>query len=126
MGVDALQHVNIRTADVERSREFYVRIVGLRVGDRPPIASVGYWLYLGDQPVIHLVQAPAAGSPHTGTGAIDHIAFHATDLTATRDRLVSEGLTFREAVVPRDNTVQLFVHDPDGIRIELNFDSPQA
>ena len=125
MGVNALQHVNIRTGDVERSRDFYVRIVGLRVGDRPPIASVGYWLYLGDQPVIHLVQAPAAGAA-TGTGAIDHIAFHSTDLAGTRDLLVSEGLPFREAVVPRDNSVQLFVHDPDGIRIELNFDSSQA
>jgi glyoxylase I family protein len=104
--VNALQHVNIRTGDVERSRDFYVRIVGLRVGDRPPIASVGYWLYLGDQPVI-LLSRPLPPAPPPAPGRFDHIAFHSTDLAGTRDRLVSEGLPFREAVVPRDNSVSI-------------------
>jgi catechol 2,3-dioxygenase-like lactoylglutathione lyase family enzyme len=122
MPVDALQHINIRARDVERTRDFYVRILGLRVGDRPPFTSIGYWLYLGADPVIHLVQK-TAGEPvsNPDTGAIDHIAFRGVDLEGTRQTLVREGLTFREALVPRDNSVQLFVDDPDGVRIELNF-----
>src|SRR4029453_2859057 len=56
MAVDALQHINLRSADVDRSRDFYVDVIGLYVGPRPPITSVGYWLYLGPVPVIHLVQ----------------------------------------------------------------------
>jgi catechol 2,3-dioxygenase-like lactoylglutathione lyase family enzyme len=122
MPVDALQHINIRARDVERTRDFYVRVLGLRVGDRPPFTSTGYWLYLGTEPVIHLVQkTPDEPASAPTTGAIDHIAFRGVDLEGTRQALAREGLTFREAFVPRDNSVQLFVHDPDGIKIELNF-----
>ncbi len=123
MAVDLLQHINIRTADVERSRDFYAQILGLRVGDRPQFTSTGYWMYLGDQPVIHLVQRKDDETPGTGTGAVDHIAFRALDLATSKQTLEAAGVPFREAVVPRDNTVQLFVHDPDGVRIELNFES---
>jgi catechol 2,3-dioxygenase-like lactoylglutathione lyase family enzyme len=122
MAVDALQHINIRATDVERTREFYVRVLGLRVGDRPPFLSTGYWLYLGAEPVIHLVQKTSEEPPSAAnTGAIDHIAFRGIDLDATRRTLADEGLAFREAFVPRDNSVQLFVRDPDGVSIELNF-----
>jgi catechol 2,3-dioxygenase-like lactoylglutathione lyase family enzyme len=121
MPVDALQHVNIHARDLERSRDFYERCIGLRVGARPPVASVGYWLYLGDTPVIHLV---ADGGAAPGSGAVDHIAFRGIDLEGTRSELRAAGLAFREAVIPRDNTVQMFVHDPDGVRIELNFEPP--
>src|SRR5689334_12618245 len=97
--VDALQHVNLRTADVDRSRDFYVDVVGLRVGPRPPIASVGYWLYLGGVPVIHLVQRNGDGLPPSGSGAVDHVAFHGVDFEATRDRFSALGVTFREALI---------------------------
>lgn len=120
MPVTAFQHVNTRSADVERTKDFYLRL-GLRVGDRPPFASRGYWMYLGDHPVLHLVQRKD-GEPHLeGGGNLDHVAFQATDLDGTRRVLAEAGLSFREAVVPRDNTVQIFVRDPDGIQVELNF-----
>ena len=120
MAVRAFQHVNTRSADVERTKEFYVRL-GLRVGDRPPFASRGYWLYLGDEPVLHLVQRPDGQPHHDGSGNVDHVAFAATDLDGTRRALRDAGLPFREALVPRDNTVQIFVQDPDGLTVELNF-----
>ena len=126
MPVDTLQHVNILTADLERSKAFYAGVLGLRVGSRPPVASVGYWLYLADQPVIHLVQRAADAAAPTGPGAIDHVAFRGIDLAATRARLRAEGIAFHEMVITRDGTVQLFVHDPDGVKIELNFDPPPA
>ena len=126
MGVDVLQHINIHTAEVDRSKDFYVRVLGLRVGPRPPVATVGYWLYLGAQPVIHLVERPADAPPGQGTGAIDHVAFHGTDLASTRGILHAEGVSFRETVIPRDGTIQLFLHDPNGVKIELNFDPPRA
>jgi len=120
MPVAAFQHVNTRSADVERTKDFYVRL-GLRVGDRPPFASRGYWMYLGDHPVLHLVQRKDGETPLDGSGNLDHVAFQATDLEGTRRVLAEAGLSFREAVVPRDNTVQIFVRDPDGIQVELNF-----
>ena len=120
MPVTAFQHVNTRSRDVERTKAFYL-LLGLSVGDRPPFASRGYWLYLGGQPVLHLVQRPDGDVHHEGSGNLDHVAFQATDLEGTRRALSEAGLPFREAVVPRDNTVQIFVRDPDGITVELNF-----
>jgi catechol 2,3-dioxygenase-like lactoylglutathione lyase family enzyme len=120
MAILAFQHVNTRSADVEKTKDFYVRL-GLRVGERPPFASRGYWLYLGDHPVMHLVQRPDGQEHHSHAGNLDHVAFHAANLDATRRALAEAGIPYREAVVPRDNTVQLFVKDPDGITVELNF-----
>jgi catechol 2,3-dioxygenase-like lactoylglutathione lyase family enzyme len=120
--VDALQHINLRSADVDRSRRFYVEVIGLEIGPRPPLASNGYWLYLGGVPVIHLVQQAADGPSPNGSGAVDHVAFHGVDFDATRHRFSTLGIPFREAVIPRDGTRQLFVHDPDDVKIELNFD----
>jgi catechol 2,3-dioxygenase-like lactoylglutathione lyase family enzyme len=120
MPVTAFEHVNTRSADVERTRDFYERL-GLRAGERPPFASRGYWMYLGDRPVVHLVQRKEGEAHHDGAGNVDHVAFRATDLEGTRRALTEAGLPFREAVVPRDNTVQIFVRDPDGVMVELNF-----
>jgi catechol 2,3-dioxygenase-like lactoylglutathione lyase family enzyme len=125
MPVASLQHVNIRCADAKASRDFYVELIGLAEGRRPPFPSQGYWLYLGDVPVVHLVQKresePKRGP---GTGELDHVAFEGVDLEATRRLLTERGQSFREAVVPRDGTVQIFVSDPDGVMLELNFAMP--
>ena len=121
MPVAGFQHINTRSLDVERTRDFYVRVLGLRVGDRPPFESTGYWLYLGDQPIVHLVQRKPGESAHDGSGNLDHVAFTGVDADATRAALKAEGIPFREAIVPRDGTLQIFVLDPDGIKLELNF-----
>jgi catechol 2,3-dioxygenase-like lactoylglutathione lyase family enzyme len=123
MPVDRLQHVNTRSSDVEATKEFYVKILGLRVGDRPPFASAGYWLYLGGDPIVHLVQRPPGEEPRSGSGNLDHVAFRGVDLAGTRAALAAAGVQYREQVVPRDRSVQIFVLDPDGIKIELNFES---
>jgi catechol 2,3-dioxygenase-like lactoylglutathione lyase family enzyme len=122
MPIDQLQHINIRCADVDRTKAFYVQILGLRVGERPPFQSAGYWLYLGDHPIVHLVQRPPGDEPKAGSGNLDHVAFRGVDLDGTRSALAAAGLAYREQVVPRDNVVQIFVQDPDGIQVELNFD----
>jgi catechol 2,3-dioxygenase-like lactoylglutathione lyase family enzyme len=57
-------------------------------------------------------------------GNLDHVAFSGVDLEATRAALEVAGVPFREAVVPRDRTPQIFVVDPDGITLELNFQPP--
>jgi glyoxylase I family protein len=123
MPIRGFQHINIRTPDVERARDFYVRALGLRVGDRPPFASIGYWLYLGDVPVVHVVQMTPEDTREPGTGRLDHVAFQGVDIEATRQMLTAAGIPFREVIVPRDQTVQIFIHDPDGVKLELNFDA---
>jgi len=122
MPLDALQHVNIRCADARASRDFYVDVIGLAEGYRPPFNFPGHWLYLGDVAVIHLVQKPPGEARKgPGSGEIDHVAFGGTDLDDMRARLTASGLSFEEKVVPRDGIIQLFVKDPEGVKLELNF-----
>lgn len=105
MAVDRLEHFTVRCADLDKTRDFYADIVGLAVGPRPPFDFQGYWLYLSDQPVVHLVReaersdgraprAPASEPPETG--ALDHIAFRGKDLEATRALLLRRNIAFRE------------------------------
>lgn len=122
MPVDQLQHVNIRCADVEAAKDFYAGVLGLKVGVRPPFQSTGYWMYLGEHPIVHLVQRPAGEAPMSGRGNLDHVGFGGVDLAGTRAHLEAAGIPFREQVVPRDGTVQIFVVDPNGINVELNFE----
>jgi catechol 2,3-dioxygenase-like lactoylglutathione lyase family enzyme len=121
MPIDQLQHINIRCADVEAAKDFYLRVLGLTVGPRPPFQSTGYWMYLGDHPIVHLVQRPAGEPPKAGEGNLDHVGLGGVDLEGTRAQLQAAGIQFREQVVPRDGSVQIFVIDPDGVRLELNF-----
>ena len=126
MTVQALEHITIRCADLRRTRDFYVELMGLTEGERPAFPFRGYWLYLGDVPIVHLVDARESATrdgPHRegDTAALDHIAFRGRDLEATRATLRSHGLSFRENAVPGARIHQIFVPDPDGILIELNF-----
>ena len=81
-------------------------------------------MYLGNTPVLHLVQRPDGQAHHDGSGNVDHVAFEADGLETMRRTLGEAGVPFREAVVPRDGIVQIFVRDPDGLTIELNFPRP--
>ena len=128
MPVEMLEHYTIRCASLERTRDFYRDVLGLSVGERPNFPFKGYWLYLGGVPIVHLVDARESDrrdGPHgTGdTAALDHIAFRGLDLEATRATLRKHGLSFRENAVPGARIHQIFVPDPDGILIELNFRS---
>lgn len=121
MPVRALQHINIRCIDADAARDFYVALLGLRAGPRPPFPSHGHWLYLGDVPVVHLVQKESSEIITPATGPLNHIAFEADDPEGTRQLLRQRKIAFREAAVPHNGTTQLFLSDLDGVPLELNF-----
>jgi catechol 2,3-dioxygenase-like lactoylglutathione lyase family enzyme len=124
MPLQQLEHFTICCRDLERTRDFYSEVLGLRVGARPGLPFAGYWLYCGDVPVVHLVTEDGAvglKASGPGTGALDHIAFRGVDVDAMLARLHEENLEVRENRIPDFGVHQLFVHDPDGILIELNF-----
>ncbi|HEY2009638.1 MAG TPA: VOC family protein [Rhizomicrobium sp.] len=131
MGVQVLEHITIRCAQLRRTRDFYVELMGLSEGERPDFPFGGYWLYLGGIPVIHLVEASdSAGAwggrliiptAQEGTGSFDHVAFRGDDFQAMRARLQEAGVTFKERVVPGGQLSQLFVPDPEGVLVEINF-----
>jgi catechol 2,3-dioxygenase-like lactoylglutathione lyase family enzyme len=124
----SLNHYTIRARDLEATRNFYTEIVGLTVGDRPPLNFPGYWLYCGGAPTVHLIgyraDDPAIDdtpAQPASTGRLDHIAFACEGLRAMKQNLEVHGIKFDERVLPRLNMTQLFYHDPDGIAVECNF-----
>jgi len=130
MPLGTLQHFTIEPQDLERSKDFYVDVLGLKVGDRPPLDFPGYWLYSGDVATVHLMgtRKPCEGivvrgteKKYDDTGRLDHIAFAATDVQGVRKQLASKGVKFRESIVPRTGDTQIFLYDPDGVGVELNF-----
>ena len=130
MPLGTLQHFTIEPQDLERSRDFYVDVLGLEIGDRPPLDFPGSWLYSGGVATVHLMgtRKPRAGIIVHGTekkfedtGRFDHIAFAATDVEGVRKRLKTKGVQFRESIVPRTGDTQFFLYDPDGVGVELNF-----
>lgn len=131
MSVSALEHITIRCAQLQRTRDFYVELMGLSDGARPDFPFRGYWLYLGGVPVVHLVEASdKAGAwsreivipdAANGTGSFDHVAFRGDDAHALKEKLQQAGLTYRERVVPGGAISQLFVLDPEGVTVEINF-----
>ena len=120
MTLASLDHVTIVTSDLERATAFYVDVLGLSEGDRPAFDFPGAWLYCGQAPVLHLVARK--GSPSGPTGAIDHIAFRASGFDAFKIRLAQHDISFDERHVPGTSLHQIFVTDPDGVKVEINFD----
>ncbi len=130
MPLGSLQHFTIEPSDLERTKSFYVDVLGLEIGERPPLDFPGYWLYSGGIATVHLMgtRKPRDGivvrgpeKKYEDTGRLDHIAFAATDVAAIRDRLTARNVSFREQVVPRTGDTQIFLYDPDGVGVELNF-----
>jgi catechol 2,3-dioxygenase-like lactoylglutathione lyase family enzyme len=130
MPLGTLQHFTVEPQDLERSRDFYVDVLGLEVGDRPPLDFPGYWLYSGGVATVHLmgtrkqregIIVRGTEKTYEDTGRFDHIAFAASDVEGVRERLRSKGVKFRESIVPRTGDTQFFLYDPDGVGVELNF-----
>lgn len=124
-GVRGLAHANIRAPEamIERLRGFYIDLIGLRQGPRPAFrsGSRGYWLYAGEIDVLHLTIAGPGDASPAPTGHFNHLAFACTDLAATRARLDAAGLAYEVDEVDQPPQVQLFLTDPSGLDIELNF-----
>jgi len=125
MPLTQLNHVTVRTDDLEATRDFYNEALGLAPGPRPPLTFPGYWLYCGEQAVVHLVpRSGAIGAGDGGdTGNFDHVAFTAADFDGMRARFTKLGIRFSEREVPGIRLRQLFVQDPNQVMIELNFPS---
>jgi catechol 2,3-dioxygenase-like lactoylglutathione lyase family enzyme len=124
-GVRGLDHVNLRApaALLERLRRFYVDIIGLIEGPRPAFrsGSHGHWLYAHTYPVMHLTVCNADSDDARPTGWLDHIAFACVDLPGMRARLDAAGVPYRIDKVDLPGQVQLFLIDPAGVGVELNF-----
>jgi catechol 2,3-dioxygenase-like lactoylglutathione lyase family enzyme len=143
MGIAKLAHYSIRAEDLEASAKFYTEVMGFRLGYRPDFPFPGVWLYQScdesEYGVVHIIGATPSGSVgleqylgerqargSNDTGAFDHIAFSATDWRELRARLLELKVDFQERTVPSLELHQVFLQDPAGVTIELNYPASEA
>jgi catechol 2,3-dioxygenase-like lactoylglutathione lyase family enzyme len=114
-----MNHFTILTDDGRTTVDFYRDLLGLTEGPRPPLAFPGAWLYAGGTAILHIV----GGRPRDElkAGVIDHMAFSATGLSDTLALLASRNIEHTCRRLPGAGTWQLFFHDPNGARVELDF-----
>ena len=118
MSIQGMNHFNVLTDDVEKTRRFYVDVVGLTEGERPDLGFDGAWLYAGGRAILHVSKVKSLPPP----GVIDHMAFSATDLKGTIARLDRLGVQHMLRQQAGTRIWQVFCHDPMGAKVELDFD----
>ena len=121
MSIRGMNHFTILTDDVERTIAFYRDAMGLTAGPRPPFDFPGAWLYAADEPILHVIGGRDAAA--LVPGVIDHMAFTAAGLRETLSRFEALGLAFVCRRQAGAGTWQVFFHDPNGARVELDFDA---
>ena len=119
-----MNHFTVIAEDEKKTLDFYVGLLGLSVGHRPDLGFAGVWLYAGGpQAVLHVYfDRPP---PPQRAGVIDHMAFTARDLRAVKARFDQSGTTYQLRQQPGAGTWQLFCHDPNGAKVELDFDASE-
>lgn len=133
MPLSYMEHFLLQTEDIEATKDWYVKVLGFRVGPSPDFKFPVYWLYLGDRDVLHITTGGKNVSDNrkqyvgqqseatSGTGVIDHIGFRTTGLYEMIDHLKKNNIDFKERQVDDQGLYQLFLFDPNGVKIELNF-----
>ena len=119
MPATGMNHFTVLTDDVPATVAFYCELLGLNDGPRPPLGFDGAWLYTGGQAVLHIVgERPKS---ELRPGVIDHMAFSATGLRATVAMLEDKHVKYQCRRQTGSGIWQVFVHDPNGARVELDF-----
>jgi catechol 2,3-dioxygenase-like lactoylglutathione lyase family enzyme len=146
MGLKFLEHLLILTHDPEGTRDWFCNNLGFRSGDHPDFGFPVYWLYIGDQDVLHIGKAKFSEHQDTylktpsdqpqqdysaagalGSGRIDHACFSCDGMDEFIERLTKNGIEFSERKAHNSNLYQLFMREPiNGIKVELNFSAEEA
>ncbi|MEQ8164630.1 MAG: VOC family protein [Alphaproteobacteria bacterium] len=123
-----LHHVTIKARDLEETERFYVEILGMEKVARPEFDFPGAWLQMG-RTMFHLMGGYMAvddqGRFEEGGAAVDHIAMLAKGYDEMKARLLAHGLKVSESIITSPPLWQLFVDDPNGVRLEMNFNSSE-
>lgn len=138
MPLSHLEHFLIQTTDIKATRDWYVDVLGFREGPHPDFKFPVVWLYLGDKDVVHLTQGGKNVSENRkaylgqqsdathGSGVLDHVAFRCTGLRDMMEHLQQRKVEFRRRMVSDQGLFQLFLLDPNGVKVELNFSNTEA
>ena len=113
-----INHVLVRTSDLDLMNGFLVDVIGLEKGERPPFPFEGSWLYSEDKAVVHVILDRRAGK---ADGAVDHIALEGADYYRLIAALTKHDINYAERTVPESGEHQVFVFGPDGLKVEMLF-----
>jgi catechol 2,3-dioxygenase-like lactoylglutathione lyase family enzyme len=122
--IHAMNHFTVTAENREATLAYYCGLLGLQEGPRPDLGFPGAWLYAGgEQAVLHIYWDRPM--PATRTGVIDHMAFSASGLGGMKARFDAAGVRYELRRQAGAGTWQLFSHDPNGARVELDFDAAE-
>jgi catechol 2,3-dioxygenase-like lactoylglutathione lyase family enzyme len=107
---------------VLKLRDFYCDVVGLSEGFRPAFERFGFWLYIDNKDVLHLITPKEGDGRSPQKSSFDHVAFKTADYQGVLKKLKSLNISFDEKPIPGMTAHQIFLRDPAGNRVELNFD----
>lgn len=126
MAITTLDHINLRTSILEETKDFYVDVLGMEVGDRPPFREFGYWLYSGGHATVHVsyseADSPRRTNPEGMGDGLDHFALYGEGLDDMLASLEKNGVEYEKRLAANDRIVQVFFLDPNGVRVELGYD----
>ena len=124
MTTTGMNHFTVLTDDVPATVDFYRDFIGLTEGERPPLGFPGAWLYTGGQAVLHVV----GGRPKSElrAGVIDHMAFSASDVKGVKARFDAASVKYDLRRQKDSGIWQLFTYDPNGAKVELDFDPAES
>ena len=120
MSVHAMNHFTVLTDDVERTVDFYGEFLGLSPGYRPDLGFPGAWLYADGTAILHVVGGKKRED--LKPGVIDHMAFSARGLRDKAAQLTAAGVHYACRKQVGSGIWQIFFFDPNGARVELDFD----
>ncbi len=123
MPAHAMNHFTILTKNVAATEAFYGELLGLKAGYRPPISRPGVWLYAGEAPILHVIDP--IEMPKETAGVLDHMAFSATGLSEVAAKLKKRGVRYDLRQQGETGTWQMFFHDVNGAKVELNFEKDE-
>jgi len=138
MPLEHLEHFLIQTPQLEATRDWYVEVLGMREGWHPDFKFPVVWLYIGERDVVHLSEGGDKVSANRlqylgqqstathGSGVVDHVAFRCTGLPSMLAHLRASKVSFTVRMVSSQGSYQLFLLDPNGVKVELNFANEEA
>jgi len=129
MRVEALDHINIISADLEGTARFYAELLDLEPRDGPPPLTHenARWMYdESGRAIVHIntLECPRAYDRAVDpgpTGALHHVALRCSGYEEMRARLSRRGIGHRLNEVAAVGLRQIFVLDPNQVLLELNF-----
>lgn len=123
MQIERLDHVNLRTTQLEAMAAWYQDVLGLAPGPRPAFPFPGVWLYAGDAAVVHLVETDSVATGAETALKLEHFAFSASGRVAFEERIAAMNLEVKRVEITETGVVAYNLWDPDGNHIHVDFRS---